>query len=236
MIVETITMVKDEEVLLPFFIKHYDFVDKMNFLYDTRSTDGTLEILKSCSKANVLPVSFPGGWNSLIKQLLVEDIYNTLNKGWALLVDVDEFAFMNKSILKEAGAYRIWRANFYDVFRHISEGDLDIGKTIKEQRKHGVLDPVYSKPVIVQVGRPITWVPGCYSLAKPNISKKDIPILCNGAHWATADPVLIDRRLSRKSDRSVFNKRKGYGGHVANLTEEGLIKEYKKRSNEPKVW
>ncbi len=43
--VEIITSVYNEEFLLPFFLKHYSWVDKINIIYDQDSNDNTLQII-----------------------------------------------------------------------------------------------------------------------------------------------------------------------------------------------
>ena len=65
--IETLTFVYNEQFLLPFYLKHYDFCDKFNIIYDTDSNDKTLEILKSNPKVNILPFTFPDGMDDLLK-------------------------------------------------------------------------------------------------------------------------------------------------------------------------
>ncbi|MGD9162446.1 MAG: hypothetical protein PVG39_28830 [Desulfobacteraceae bacterium] len=64
---ETLTFVYNEEFLLPFYLKHYNFCDKLNIIYDTDSTDNTLELLKSNPKVNIIPFTFEDGMDDRVK-------------------------------------------------------------------------------------------------------------------------------------------------------------------------
>lgn len=233
--IEILTIMANEEFLLPFYLKHYDFVDRFNVLYDLRSTDRTLDILKANKKVRIFPVGFPGGWNTMVQQLLLEDTYNILEDCWVLNIDTDEFAFIDT--LPTEGKY--WRVDFYSVFRHTSEGDLDINKTIKEQRCYGFLeDKLYSKPILVKSGLDLTWAPGCHFLTNPRIPNEKVPVFCKGAHWSNADlSFCLERRINqRKNVQSKYNKKMGFGIHNFNETEETIREFCKLHSNESKLW
>ena len=234
--IETITCVYNEEFLLPFYLKHYDFVDRFNILYDMKSDDKTIDILMECEKVKIFPINFPGGWNSLIKQLMIQDVYNTIiDDCWILNVDCDEFAFI-KSLSNTNSS--ICRVDFYNVFRHVTEEDLDIKKSIKEQRCFGYLDSNYSKPILVKSGLDISWVPGNHLLTKPAISNSIIPTACIGAHWENADPSFcVNRRYkNRKQHISKYNTYQGYTIHNQYITEQQVIDYCKEHENDPKLW
>ena len=64
---ETISCVFNEEFLLPYYFKHYDFCDRFNILYDIDSTDNTLDILRNNPKVNLIPFEFPDGMDEALK-------------------------------------------------------------------------------------------------------------------------------------------------------------------------
>jgi hypothetical protein len=233
--IETITFVYNEEFLIPFYLKHYDFVDQFNICYDIRSTDRSKKILEENKKVNLIPVNFPGGWNTMIRQLLIHDVYDTIKDSWVLNIDCDEFAFMDTAPTEGSNIYRI---DFYNVFRHVTETDLDINISVCQQRSHGYLDSLYSKPILIKSGQVLSWTPGNHFLTNPAINQVDIPVYCRGAHWENADlSFCLKRRIKNRRDiQSAYNRRMNFGIHNHNITEEQIVLKCKEHSNDPKIW
>ncbi len=51
MIVDVYTFCRDEALLLPFFLKHYAFANKINIFFDRYSKDESLNIINAESNA-----------------------------------------------------------------------------------------------------------------------------------------------------------------------------------------
>jgi hypothetical protein len=94
--IETITFVYNEEFLLPYYIKHYDFVDKINIFYDTDSDDKTFSIIKKNKKCNINYFTFPNMMDDRIKVDAINNMYKNLSCDIVFVVDVDEFIFCKK--------------------------------------------------------------------------------------------------------------------------------------------
>lgn len=233
--ITVLSMAYNEEFLLPFFLKHYDWVDKIIIFYDMDSTDKTLEILKSNSKVEIRPFKFPDGMDDIKKIELLTKEYLRIQEGWVLLVDIDEFIFANRTIINSISEYiPAVKVKFGNVYRHVSENDLDINLAIETQRRHGYFDPVYNKPIIVRAGLNISWSPGNHAIQGLNAS--DLGLL--GAHWANADPVFcVDRRVANRSARqSKVNLSQGLTTQHHNLTVEKVLAECEKYSHAPLLW
>jgi hypothetical protein len=233
--IETITCIYNEEFLLPFYMKHYDFVDQYNILYDIKSEDRTLAFLKRNKKVKIIPVNYPGGFNSLMKQMMIHDVYNDIKEdSWVLNVDCDEFAFLKKLPDKQS---IINKVAFYNVFRHIDDCDLSVKITIKKQRCHGVLDENYVKPILTLSGLAIEWIPGCHKLTEVEL-QEDAPVHCKGAHWENADTSFcIERRCKDRNGRqSKYNIWRHYGVQNHHVTEESIIDLCKAHEQDPKLW
>jgi len=232
--IETITFVYNEAFLLPFYLKHYSpFVDRFNFVYDMDSTDDTLKILRECPKATIHFFKFPDMMDDVIKVDYINKVYNGLSDCWVLNVDADEFAFFDKFPTAP-----INRVNLYQIYRHVTEKDIDVKLSIKEQRQHGVIDETkssYCKPIFVRSGLAIKWMPGNHTLENKS---GDFPVICDGAHWANADlEFCIDRRVKNRRDRqSKFNLEHGLTFQHHGITEQDVINECKSHENDPKVW
>ena len=232
---ETITFVYNESFLLPYFFKHYSpFVDRFNIIYDRDSTDKTLDILRSNPKVNIIFIKFPDMMDDVIKVNFINQIYAGLKDCWVLNVDTDEFAFLENRIPQSS----INRINLYQVYRHKTEKDLDINLSVKEQRRHGVIDnslESYCKPIFIRSGLDIEWQPGNHRI-------KDLPgpfpVLCDGAHWVNADPCFcVERRVKNRRDRqSKYNLEYKLTIQHHGITEQDVIDECKRHENDPQVW
>jgi len=150
--IEVLTFVFNEEFLLPYFLKHYGtFTSKIFAVYEKKSTDKTYEILKS--DPNVEIIDFKESENSdvLIRQNAHNKFYHDFfdENTWVITVDVDEFVFPLNDWNKLQSNFN--RVELFEVFRNVSEKDLDIALTIKENRKYGVPPNDYSiKPCFVK--------------------------------------------------------------------------------------
>ena len=232
--VETLTFVYNEEFLLPFYLKHYEWCDKLNVIYDTDSKDKTLEILKSNTKVNILPFTFPDGMDDSLKVARLNDLYKSSKSDLILNVDCDEFIFDKELIIEKAKLDPIINVKLCDVYRNIKECDLDINKSIKEQRRYGHIIPFYNKPIIVKTGLDIIWKPGNHELV--NGKRVDCGIV--GSHWANADlNFCIERRIkNRKERQSKINLACHMTLHNHHITSEDVIKQCKAHENDPELW
>ena len=233
--IETNTFVYNEEFLLPFYLKHYDWVDQLNVVYDTDSSDRTLEILKSNSKVNIIPFTFPDGMDDSLKVRKLNELYGESKADVVLNVDCDEFLFDPERIKEKSLLHPIINIQLYDVYRHISESDLDINKTIKDQRSHGTYDPFYNKPIIVTTGLGLRWKPGNHELEE-GVSRTNCGMI--GAHWANADPCFcVERRFkNRKERQSKMNLACHMTLHNHHITREDVIKQCEDHKNDKSVW
>lgn len=98
---------RDEEMMMPYFLRHYGtFVDRMNF-FDGGSTDRTLEIIAGCPQAICRPWTGSTG-------IVDDEFTNFANEqwkeargqaDWVIWVDADEFVY-HPNILEVLWRYR----------------------------------------------------------------------------------------------------------------------------------
>ncbi|MEN6306907.1 MAG: glycosyltransferase family 2 protein [Anaerohalosphaeraceae bacterium] len=226
---ETITFVYNEEFLLPFYLNHYRFVDRFNFIYDVDSTDNTLDIIQSLTNANIVFFKFPDMMDDEIKANEINRVYAGLSDCWVLNVDADEFAFIDSIPVSPVNC-----VSLHHVFRHRTDSDLDPGKPIKSQRAHGFLEPMYTKPILVRSGLSIKWQVGNHRI----IGMSNPPAAYDGAHWANADRCFyLKRRVRDRKQRQSKNnlaKKLTYQHH--NITEADVLKYCKEHENDPRCW
>jgi glycosyltransferase involved in cell wall biosynthesis len=85
-----ITICYNEEVILPFFIRHYErFVDRMIF-YDGGSTDRTREIIAACPIAERRELDTGGRIDDGANVRVKNTAYRDIDADWFIVVDSDE--------------------------------------------------------------------------------------------------------------------------------------------------
>lgn len=235
--VETITCVYNEEFLLPFYLQHYSWVDRVNIIFDIDTNDASLRRIVSYSKSLGLDVKLtlmdmPEGMDNIIKINNINWVYKQLPAdSFALLVDADEFVLVDREKLEQIKDL-VTVVYFGHVYRHVDEEDLDPTKPIKEQRRHGFISG--RKPIVVRGGLDASWDVGCHECSvKPY---NDIGLVL--AHWCMADPCFcIDRRyLDRVLRYSDNNKKHGFSTHISSATRESLLAECRQHENDAAIW
>jgi hypothetical protein len=239
MIVGVLTSAYNEAFLLPFFLRHYGWADKVHVLFDTDTSDNSRAILDADGRVDYHPLTFPAGLDELFKVNVLNDYFRTLKDDVIVCVDVDEFIHIDRAGVERVGRFPAVMTRNHDVFRHASDADLDVSIPIRQQRRHGVRtvrdrDPNV-KPAIVWGGIPIEWAPGQHFLT----SRCTVPVDCGveGSHWGNADPCYcIDRRLSRRARNGAVNQMLRMNVHNADVTEESLRSYCALHLYDPELW
>lgn len=152
MIIHLYSVMKNEEPLLPYFLRHYStFVDKI-FIFDDRSIDKTVEIAKTNPKVVLLDYEYEGGLVVEAQQECVENAYKKYSRGvadWVICVDGDEFLYHDDiiSVLREERdkSTKIIKATGASM---ISKTFPKTEGQIYEELFMGIRDRLYDKKVI----------------------------------------------------------------------------------------
>lgn len=240
-----ITMWMNEEDLAPFFLKHYSFISKIHVLLDADSNDKTRDICKAASNVEIIDFRFTDMFDADKKRYLVNELFDKIKHDydWIFAVDCDEFAFVTEFNLQSITNANVIRVCFWQIYRHVSEGDLNINMPIREQRRHGDinlnhnLNYMYVKPCIVKGNIPnFVWGIGAHNY-EINRNAIDFPHLFQGAHWRMADVnIATKRRLLNKERQSKNNIMAGYQKHDHTITEALIIQECKEHENDPQLF
>lgn len=212
--IEVISCQFNETFMQPFFKKHYSFADKIT----------------------IIDRLFPDGIDDDLKASWINEAYKTSAADWVLVVDADEFIFIGQDDLDRIGnQFNAARVKLFDVYRHVTEKELDANRPIKEQRRHGVLKEVYIKPLIIRGRQNIQLGVGNHSIngAVSMCSEQFI-----GAHWQNADlNNAIEVRINQRKNRlSKNNLDKKYGYQHFDITEELIRADHKYHENDPEVF
>jgi glycosyltransferase involved in cell wall biosynthesis len=85
-----ITLCYNEEVILPFFIRHYERVADRMIFYDGGSTDRTREIIAACPIAELRELDTGGRIDDGANVRIKNTAYRDIDADWFIVVDSDE--------------------------------------------------------------------------------------------------------------------------------------------------
>lgn len=237
----------NEEILAPFFLEHYAWADEIVILLDEETTDASAGIAGRHRKARVVPYRNPRGFNAADVTDRVNRAAAEIATDWIVSVDPDEFVWAPgfadvRETLAEADGNLVY-VDFWQVYRHRTEMDLDPSLKAVWLRRHG--DPnrtkgtnaLYRKPVIVRAGLGIRWGVGLHAY-EPNDRIVVSSTRFDGAHWVMADPDLaVRRRLrGRRENVSEENLRMGWSCNNFDVTEEEIRAECARHLDDPQLF
>ena len=122
----------NEEIIMPYFLRHYSqFCDKM-VIFDNESTDSTPDIVKSFPKAELRSWSSNNQLNDMLYLVIKNNAYKE-SRGiadWVIVCDSDEFLYHPK-IVQLLEAYKKIGINFpkvegFDMIPNATLGPNDV--------------------------------------------------------------------------------------------------------------
>lgn len=244
--VQVICFFYNEETLARLFVQHYAWADEILAVV-SQSSDRTREVLEAAANVRVMDFEFPSGMDDRIKTDTVNALLAESSPfDWKIVVDADEFIWPSRcgrpqEYLASVPEYvTVVEARMRNVFRHHSEGDLDLDKPPVPQRRFG--DPDYRSPENIRYQKPIVIRAGCgicldLGNHRQNGGTFDHAFWFEGAHWQNADPSFaVTRRVRDRRDRqSEANLRGGYGIQHHRVTEEHILALCAARRNCPEI-
>ncbi|MFC2067708.1 glycosyltransferase family 2 protein [Chloroflexota bacterium] len=245
--IAAVTMVYNEALILPYFLRHYEYLDEIHVLYEIDSTDNTIQLLNNASNVIIEYSHIKDGNDAIDKTDLINQAFYGIKADWVYAVDPDEFIFPQNEtphdFLKRQN-YDVVRAAMFQVYRHRTDKDINPSLPTIGQRIHGDPDVfstaerpnkpanvLYIKPIVVRPSREIRFNPGKHSLeGNMNIS----PEFYMGAHWNMADQsIAIVRRMQIKARQSERQKVLGMGWQHTDVTEEWIREECERHLDDP---
>jgi len=203
----TITVITrwcNDEMIAPFFLDHYSFADEIIVLLNKDTTDRSREIIANFPNTKIKEFEYTNGFNGREANAIINKTANECCSDWIIGVDADEFVFAKnfqdiRNVLAEADGNLVY-ADFWQIYRHRSEMDLDPTLKAVWLRRHGIPDRDccggrYKKPVVVRSGLGIRWGIGLHNY-DANEQVKVSGVRLDGAHWRMADVSLaVSRRM-----------------------------------------
>ena len=126
MIVHVYSIMRDEEDLVPYFLRHYSTFADTIFILDDHSTDKTVEIAKAHRKVRLLDFNYKGGLDEAEHSACFEESYKKYSRGradWVICVDADEFIY-HEDIVEVLEAQRkagrkVIKATGYNMYAEV---------------------------------------------------------------------------------------------------------------------
>jgi len=226
----------NEEILAPLFFDHYKRADLITIILDD-CTDNTRDYMKG-KPYEVLKIE-SGGLDDIQKAQLLSHVATQSKADVKIVVDSDEFIYPTRDdfTVKPGEVYSV---GFWEVFRHISDSDVNRNAPPLQQRKHGT--PVrgvsfgqghFIKPIVFGKGVEVWLAPGNHSLMSDD---KIIDDHFDGTHWAMADvDIAIARRGLKRVRMSQANYDNGLTSHDWNITAAQIIADCNDKLNAPET-
>jgi glycosyltransferase involved in cell wall biosynthesis len=162
--IHVISIMRNEEDLLPYFLRHYTQFADVIYIFDDNSTDRTAEIAKAEKKVVLLSYPFKRGLDEHDHNACFEDAYKKYSRGvadWVMVVDGDEIIYGRDIIGKLERAKRKGKKIVNTIgYTMISETFPVSKKQIYEELKTGVRDIKFDKPVIFDPSIDISFAMG----------------------------------------------------------------------------
>lgn len=248
--IEILTTWYNEEFLAPFFLKHYNYVDRIYVLLDSDTDDKTRDILASHNTAygniEIEEFTFPDMMDDTIKAKNINRVLKTIESDWVYVLDADEFIFPCgfEDPIKFLNIVDgdVVMARMWQVYRHIDDTDLNIDEPVIFQRRHGDpnretgINAAYNKPIVLKTPIQYDMLYGNHAIIGDNY--KMATKYFDGSHWAMADKCFaIERRLKgRKERQSKHNLETGMTYQHHNISEKTLLEEIDLHKNDPKLF
>lgn len=218
--IEVISFFYNEEYLLPFYLNHYAYADKITAFYDEDSTDNTLKILKNDPKVRVFPFKFIDGLNETEKIYMINKAYRKSKAKYCIIADADEFVFKPRFMFRNMYFCKLWQMVGKDR-------ELTIDAPIKVQLCSGYYDKLYLKPSIVKTGKRYKFKEGHHSVTRFHVKKYPFFNTVEGMHLNMLSwKFYKNRMLDRFTRQSQYNKDKGFSHQFTNRSGYEIARKY----------
>lgn len=217
------TVCHNEEILLPYFLRHYGSFAERVIVFDGESTDQSREIISSHPRACLVRSSENPFDNGLqFSEQALMDIRNNAYKGsrgkadWIIVCDVDEFVY-HPGILELLANYSENGITLPKVqgFEMVSTAPPSGAGQIYDQIRFGFEAPLYSKHAVFHPDMEINYDYGCHKCSPAGNVKESPQVELKLLHYRLlGKSFFVDKYLSRGKRMSAESEGKGLGCHV----------------------
>jgi len=227
----------NEPDFLSQFVDYYEKQVDAIYLIDNDSTDDSVEIVSSNPKVVVSSYHTSGFDGYAKQQELHKKMAECIGRyDYVLVLDVDEFVVPKeggtiREALERLPGHPIYGTTGYNMYTFPGDPPFRKSQPFFEQRKRGIQNDHYSKPIVVKPDCGVIYQLGCHYV--PN---RPPPTLSpfNLLHYKAVDDEVYLKRSLRWAARVKFEKGTygGGGGYYYNCTADDFRKKlaYEKSS------
>jgi glycosyltransferase involved in cell wall biosynthesis len=243
--IKLVTVCKDEERIMPFFIKYYEpWVDEI-LIIDDHSTDRSVEIALDLGKGKTKIQRWSANAAQYMDDVVLREIRNTAwkdgaeNFDWMIVCDNDEFLY-HPNIYDILLEFRNKRVTYPTVVGYdmASLNFPDYNFPIVDQIKTGIKSTDYTKNVIFNPKKILDmgWTVGNHFATPvgeviPQKYGEDVLKLLHYSRLSYSYHInKAKMRYSRQSENNIQNGMSNHYKEIIKWTEEIYIQEYMKTS------
>lgn len=247
--ISVLTFCYNENFLMPYFLRHYSFADRIHVIVDADTNDGMRECFVGNSRVTTEEYRFPDMMDDILKVARINEVARSIDTDWLIVVDADEFVFsatgegVRPFLARQSKEVNVVVSKMWQIYRHRTDEDLSVdGLPPVMQRRYG--DPVrehgdnsiYCKPIVIRMPTDFRLEVGNHYIRGERLTFSGETL--DGAHWAMADLCFaIDRRIAGRKDRqSRENIRLGHTIQHHHVTEEQIVEEARIHLDDPKLF
>jgi glycosyltransferase involved in cell wall biosynthesis len=164
--ITVLTWARNEEEIMPFFLRHYSFADRI-IVWDNGSDDRTAEIVEAHPKAELRTWDTGGVFNEVEHTRVKSEEYRNTGPGWKIVVDTDEFLWVEGGMpgfLRHCHRLGISVApsTGYDMIAEempVDDGESQLAGLVKM----GVRSPRYDKMCLFGACIDVRYRHGCHT-------------------------------------------------------------------------
>jgi glycosyltransferase involved in cell wall biosynthesis len=217
--IEVYVICYNEEVMLPYFLRHYsEFCDRI-IVYDNYSTDRTEEICKQNPKVEVRKYDSGNQIRDDIYLQIKNNCWKDSEADWVIVVDMDEFVYHENivGVLESTWATVIEPPMFNMISEKLPKGAGQIYDEVKFGLPGGAKRNMFRPGEI----REINYEPGCHGATpEGNIIFEEGTKIKTLHFRYLSKQYLIDRNALSNKRLSEVNKKMGWGVHYKTPAEE----------------
>lgn len=230
--IDVFTICYNEEVLMPYFLRHYStFCDRIT-IYDNQSTDRTVEIAKQNSKVKVISYNSDNKIRDDIYRQIKNNCWKQSDADWVIVCDMDEFVYMVPGDTR-MNDYTIIKPRWWEM---ISDHLPETEGQIYEEISYGVPSGrpakalMFSPKFVKEIGYGV----GAHAIhPKGDVRVLETPFI-NVLHFKMLSlDYFINRFALLRSRLSDLNKQRRWGYHYE-FSKEQLTKDYNEAWNNKK--
>lgn len=214
------TMVRDEKVFLPIWLKYYSkyFNSKDIYVIDHETKDGSIEECKTNFKFNVKKVYNPYLFPRKFRMNTVKEMFSNLLKkyDYVIYTDVDEIIIPNlnkyanlRDYLNKFNKDFVYCNGFELIHFKDKEEQLDLNNSILKQRSYWYPNILYGKPLLSN--KVLSWCAGFHNCKEQGEIDKNLLLI--HLHKMDFDICLKKREQINKINKINDPKNNSYIAH-----------------------